>query len=59
MLLARQPDGDAFRIIMQRHIQRLHPIARAVNLMLKMAHCDAASFIRTARRADRARDPIC
>ena len=28
--LARQPDGDAFRIIMQRHNQRLYRIARAV-----------------------------
>jgi RNA polymerase sigma-70 factor, ECF subfamily len=30
VLLARQADGDAFRIIMQRHNQRLYRIARAV-----------------------------
>jgi len=30
VLLARRPDGDAFRIIMQRHNQRLYRIARAV-----------------------------
>jgi hypothetical protein len=47
-----------FRIIMQRHIQRLYRIARAVNLMLKMAHCDAASFIRTAARGSGTRPDI-
>jgi RNA polymerase sigma-70 factor, ECF subfamily len=30
VLLARQPGGDAFRVIMQRHNQRLYRIARAI-----------------------------
>jgi RNA polymerase sigma-70 factor, ECF subfamily len=30
VLLARRPDGDAFRVIMQRHNQRLYRLARAV-----------------------------
>jgi RNA polymerase sigma-70 factor (ECF subfamily) len=30
VVLARQPDGDAFRTIMQRHNKRLYRIARAV-----------------------------